>query len=243
MITFHRHIKYIFFFILGGFLVYSFAPARAGAYYERTPSGQDDFTSVDVTIYEDNWAPFCSSYPTSTHFRFRVLLGDNSWLWVGNPTPLGGTLNAQISASSLGRTDNVNIVDSYISCYDALNDVFVDYNARNIGDNYVLLYTTPVAGAHIGFLKDTYTTTDMLASVKEGTQATTSKTLPLLFFAGVVIAFVILVMTSKTISDTVSGEKKRPPRGNGRGWTAHGVMEHDKAEFEKKERRRLKLEQ
>jgi len=101
--------------------------------------------------------------------------------------------------------------------------------------------TTPTTGG-ISFVDfNDITPTDMLASVRQGTIDTADKTLPLLVFLGIPLGFLLVLFLIGLINKTLTPENSTTSRrGNGRGWTAHGAMEHDLTEFKKKQRSRIK---
>lgn len=239
MITIHRQLKYVLIFALGLFFG-STAFASASYTYERTPNTTTaDIYTITLNVVEHaGWRDSFCYYPnTATQWGFRFISGGN----VVMSSPLypiqGGTYSWNVSSVVEQSVGTV-----VTTCYYSNGDIAVPYDqyVEGFGGDTIFTlnaYTAPILGGAFSFVDfNDVSPSDMVASVREGTVETTGKTLPLLIFLGIPLAFLLLVMVSKLISDTVKPEKK----GRGREWTAHGVMEHDLTAFKKKERSRIK---
>lgn len=252
MITIHRQLKYVIFFAIG-FFIGSIALASADT-YTRTPSGNVTSDSYTINATFDSISNACFAMPwepQAENYALTLYRSSDGADYVN--LPLRGHWQ---SATNLSYSETFNGIDSR-----DLNYVFVDcdYGGGNISyagvaveqgssgsvifsiTQYVAPTTTPtttptVAGAFSFVDFDDVSPTDMVASVRQGTVETTGKTLPLLIFLGIPLAFLLLIMVSKLISDTVKPEKKNSKTP----WSAHGSMEHELTAFKKKERSRIK---
>jgi len=248
MITIHRQLKYVIFFAIG-FFVGSVALASADT-YTRTPSGNVTNDTFNISWTIDDINNVCPAFPPfgqpATQYRVAVFdqnSGDYSTA-INTPwypvTTLSGSFDFTNTSEYVAKY-------VYVTCDDGSNVSEATSIWESNANNAIFTIsayvaptttptTTPVAGAFSFVDFNDVSPTDMVASVRAGTVETTGKTLPLLVFLGIPLAFLLLVMVSKLISNSVKPEKK----GNGRGWTAHGAMEHDLTAFKKKERSRIK---
>jgi len=241
MITIHRQLKYVLFFALGLFFgSTAFASAYTldsapvyGTYNQYTLSWLNDTTFCNGS-YNTGYNGGSGYFPAN---EYRLDLYDlNTGLHIYSPAYTTGSGNTFTATSSTSHTVTHLNVNCGVQGYWTPAITSIVWSPTGL---FILsAYTVPtnIGGAFSFVNFDDVSPTDMVASVREGTIETTGKTLPLLVFLGIPLAFLLLVMVSKLISDTVKPEK----RGNGRGWTAHGAMEHDLTEFKKKERSRIK---
>lgn len=225
--------------------------------YSRTPSGNvtSDTYTINATFDDISNACFAMPWePQAEQYAITLYRSSDSTDYVN--LPLRGHWQ---SATNLSYTETYEGIDSR-----DINYVFVDcdFGGGNVSyagvaleqgssgsvifslSQYVAPTTTPTTtptGGGISFVDfDDITPTDMLASVRQGTIDTADKTLPLLVFLGIPLGFLLVLFLINLINQTLTPETGVKRRGNGRGWTAHGVMEHDLAEFKKKERSRIK---
>jgi len=255
MITIHRQLKYVIFFALGLFLG---STAFASAYtYERTPTGIVSSDTFTISYTATTQSETCPTFPPLFGFGNPVQYRTNLWY----RHPQDGLMVAlsdswkpisQLSFTTIFQgIETRDIEQVKIECdyqnVTGMEGAFVESDGNGGVIFTITQYTTPptptttptttiVSGAFSFVDFNDVSPTDMVASVRQGTVETTGKTLPLLVFLGIPLAFLLLVMVSKLINNTVAPQKK----GNGRGWTAHGAMEHDLTAFKKKERSRLK---
>lgn len=204
MITVHRHIMYIIFFAIGFFLG---GTVFADAYTINFGEAPNNQLANPITIdYNSN--------DFGTNF--------NSWqLFVNNAD---GSPHIDAGCESIRKGENITEVFDVISFYDielyfydsfdCSGDVIDSTNIYQIQGNVpYFMYTQG-----IGFInKNNINTDDMLASVRSGTVETSKKTLPLIVFVGIPLAFAILIGTSALISNSVKKEKE-PEKFNRRAF-------------------------
>lgn len=207
--------------------------------FSRTPSGNGTYQEMtfnvtidDVSSCTSNWSIFGVQFdPSFAEFPLGENVPTTENTHVFN-TQFSSTYNVQqITAGCDGSGGSLSSLE-----FDGFSNLFSI-------EPYVAPTTTPTTtptGGAISFIDfNDITPTDMLASVRQGTIDTADKTLPLLVFLGIPLGFLLVLFLINLINQTLTPETTAK-RGNGRGWTAHGVMEHDLAEFKKKHRSRIK---
>ena len=197
-------------------------PSSAGTYQEMS----FNVTIDDVSSCSANWSIFGVQFdPVFAEFSLgeNVLITENTHIF---NTQFSSTYNVQqITAGCDGSGGSLASLE-----FDGFNNLFTI-------EPYVAPTTTPTVAGAFSFVDfNDVSPTDMVASVREGTVETTGKTLPLLVLLGIPLAFTVLIMLSKLISDTVKPETK----SNKAPWSAHGSMEHELTAFRKKQRSRIK---
>lgn len=209
--------------------------------FSRTPSGNGTYQEMtfnvtidDVSSCTSNWSIFGVQFdPSFAEFPLGENVPTTENTHVFN-TQFSSNYNVQqITAGCDGSGGSLSSLE-----FDGFNNLFSI-------EPYVAPTTTPTTtptGGGISFIDfNDITPSDMLASVRQGTVETTGKTLPLLVFLGIPLGFLLVLLLIGMINKTLTPETSLTSRrGNGRGWTAHGVMEHDLTEFKKKERSRIK---
>lgn len=243
MITIHRQLKYVLIFALGLFFG---STAFASAYTLDSAPVYGTYNSYTVSWLGDNTlcgGSYNTGYNNGAGYfpatQYKVSLYDmNTSVSIWSQPYNVGTGNSFTATSAVQHTvTHINIACGVQGFWTPV--IYSFSNGWNPSGLFVLsAYTVPtnIGGAFSFVDFNDVSPTDMVASVRQGTVETTGKTLPLLVFLGIPLAFLLLVMVSKLISDTIKPEKK----GRGREWTAHGVMEHDLTAFKKKERSRIK---
>lgn len=241
MITIHRQLKYIIFFALG-FFIGSVALASADT-YTRTPAGNVSSGSYTINATFDDISSICFAMPwepQAEQYAVSLYRSSDGADYVN--LPLRGHWQ---SATNLTYTETYNGIDTR-----DINYVFIDcdFGGGNISyagtaleqGGVIFTITEFVPPSTVGAFSfvdfDDVSPTEMVASVRQGTVDTMGKTLPLAVFLGIPLAFLLLVMVSKLIGDSVKPQKKSSKQP----WTAHGSMEHELTAFKKKERSRIK---
>jgi len=212
MITIHKHLKYAIFFAIGFFI----------AYTTHAQASFLDGENVNVTPNR-YYSVFLSSENSGSIYDFYYSeYNGHAIADVNSITGNADTTWIETSQGYCRRTKN-----------DCLNNIMAD-NAYLVSVDYL----HPVTTTHIGFVNtNDYTTDQMLANVIEGTKNTTKKTLPLLVFLGIPLAFALLAFLIFLINKTLTPTKEE--RGAKRGKTVINpsgmdIIYHNKEDLELK---------
>lgn len=236
----HKHLKYAIIFALGLFLG-STAFASADT-FTRTPTGSGVYGSITVTgsvtsssMCQGSWG---LAFIQHTPYFFIV----------------GSTYNAKndntIPTTTLTFADNYNVQEIATLCdivdgttYGSVINTLSYSGGSNLFQTQPFVPPPPPPSQQglVSFINyDDITPNDMLASVRAGVQDSTENILPMIALVGIPIAFLLLLALINFINQSVDSKKLTTGKKSGREWTARGVLDHDLAEFKKKERSRIK---
>jgi len=193
------------------------SPVFANAYtYDRTPSGNGAYDSVEISVTTSDISEFCSDmFETPEQWAISIFTaGDmaNDIFTAVSPFQSASNLSLTHTFTTLQSEDIVRVA---IACefqsFTHKQMTIIEGEYPNPTLFTLNAYTSPaILGGTYSFIDFAdITPSDMIASVKDGTQQTTGKTLPLIVLVGIPLAFLILLALVNFLQQTVKEDTRK----------------------------------